>query len=509
LRAATLLPGVLLVLAARPVLADEDEAARVREVTIQDVIDLGLAYNLGLESSRLDVLLRRLDVDRESAAWDVGLTASAGGGEELIPSRSLLNGADVVDTDNANFAFGLTKPTRLGPSLGLDWRSNRSFSNSAFSTINPAYDSALEVSLTVPLLQGWGRAANESALRASRLSLRSSQYQLLDDVATTVDEIAAAFWNLVYLQDRVKVLEKSVELAREIEDNERRKARPDIGRSTQLDVQTAEAERKRRETAVIQGRLDALNASDDLRLLVFPFTGRSEDNILLKAVEIPRDTVDVEPLDTFLARALRQRPDLLRTDAELQRLQESIVASRDSLKPQLDLVGSVVWRGVDDNLADSASAVVQGDTPSFNANLNLSWVLGRRAQRAAVRRAELDLEQAKIQRREQVSGIVVEVRRAHRALRTAIREIEATKAEVESATAALAGEQKRLAKGIATILDVSRLEENLRDAELRLLQARTTLERALVGLEKASGTVLEHFRVGIDADFAARRAKGP
>ncbi|MHC4931587.1 MAG: TolC family protein, partial [Planctomycetota bacterium] len=179
--------------------AAEEAGPPDRTIDFQEAVDLGLAYNLGLKSKRLEALMARFSVREEEAAWDSTLSADAAGGEFLTPARSDLAGADVVDTDSAHFELGFEKPFRLGPSLGLKWRTDYNFSNSAFASVNPAYDSALDVTLLVPLLRGRGREVNESDLRASRAGEQAARWELLDEAALLVERIADAYWNLVYL----------------------------------------------------------------------------------------------------------------------------------------------------------------------------------------------------------------------------------------------------------------------------------------------------------------------
>ncbi|MHC4819532.1 MAG: TolC family protein [Planctomycetota bacterium] len=484
----------------------ERREERVREITVREAIELGLAYNLGLKNARLDALIARFDVEAADAAWDPTLTTDVGLTEQLIPSRTQLAGANVVDTDNYNFALGVTQPFRVGPTLGLTWRTDRTFNNSTFATINPAYDTALDLQLMVPLLRGRGRSAQEADLRSTQAAAQGARYLLVDEAMGLIDEVASGYWALLALQERVRVLQKSVDVAREIEDTERRKARPEIGRSTQLDVTTAKAETKRRETALIQGRLDAANASDDLRLLVLPFTGGPDDNVVLVAVMTPKDLGAIPPLDHLVETALARRPDLKAADTEISRMQEGVVKARDQLRVQLDLGAGVTWRGVDGDFTGSAEQTLRGDFPSVGATLNLVWTMGRRAARAALRRAEVDLEKARLDRREQVNGAVVEVRKAHRQLLTSLEEIKATREEVAAAAAALEGERLRLQRGSSTVLDVARLEENLTEAQLRLLQARAILAQARVTILRVTGTLLEEFGLELGPDLHVRYA---
>jgi outer membrane protein TolC len=479
---------------------------RIREITVREAIELGLAYNLGLKNARLDALIARFDVEAANATWDPTLTTDLNIGEQLFPARTQLAGANIVDTDNFNFALGVTQPFRVGPTLGLTWRTDRTFTNSTFSTINPAYDTALELQLMVPLLRGRGRSAQEADLRSTQAAAQGARFLLVDEAMRLIDEVATGYWTLLALQERVRVLEKSVEVARDIEETERRKARPAIGRSTELDVTTAKAETKRRETALIQGRLDAANASDDLRLLVLPFTGGPDDRVVLVAVMTPKDLGAIPPLERLVETALARRPDLKAADTEIRRAEEEVVKARDQLRVQFDLGAGVTWRGVDGDFTSSAEQTLKGDFPSVGATLNLIWTMGRRAARAALRRADVSLEKARLDRRAQVSSAVVEVRKAHRQLLTSLEEIEATREEVAAAAAALDGERLRLQRGSSTVLDVARLEENLTEAQLRLLQARANLAQARVRILRVTGTLLEEFGLDLGPDLHVRYA---
>jgi outer membrane protein TolC len=342
-------------------------------------------------------------------------------------------------------------------------------------------------------------------LRASRAGAQGARFTLLSEAEVLIESIAVAYWNLVYLEDRVRVLEKSLEVAREIEEAERKKLRPEIGRSTPLDVTTAHAETKTRETNLISGRLDAANASDDLRLLILPFTGGPDDRIALRAVQKPADPSEVPDLDRLVADALATRNDLRATESRIEQLREGVVSARNQLRIQLDLAGALTFRGVDGDISGASEQALGGDYPSANAALTFSWPLGRRAAKAALRRAQLLLEQAEVQRNDQVSAIVVEVRKAHRGLQAAMEGLVSLREGVIAAEASLQGERKRLERGSSTILDVAQLEESSTTAELRLLETRTKVEQARIRLQRATGGLLSGFGIDLGPEDEVRR----
>ncbi|MHC4955979.1 MAG: TolC family protein [Planctomycetota bacterium] len=489
--------------------APPSDQARDRRVTLSDAIELGLAYNIGIKSARFDALVARMQVAREDAAWDWNLDSEFGMSETLTPSRSDLAGAEVVETDSANFVLGLTKAFRDGPTLGLRWRNDRTFTNSSFANINPAYDTNLDVSLTVPLLRGRGRTVQEAGLRASRAAADAARWELMDRTERLIQEISNAYWNLVFLQERVSVLTKALEVAEDVAKVERRKMDPEIGRATVLSVAQAEAERLRREADLIAGELDAANGSDTLRRLILPFTGGKEDAVKLDAKSRLRDRISVEELGDLVEQALAHRNDLRRNDSEIERLNEEVIRARNNLRIRLDLDAGVSWAGVSGNLVDSAGEITKDAEPSWRGVFRVEWPIGRREARAALRQRQLDLERARVERRELVNVVVSEVRLSHRTLRTSMREIAVRRKELAASLTALDGERQLLKRGSATVIDVALLEENAVDAALRLLQAQTILERSRIDVLRAAGGLLDEWGVRFDKELRiAERAGG-
>jgi outer membrane protein len=483
-----------------------DEKLPSRSLKFADAIELGMAYNLGLRTARFDALIARLQVEREDSAWDWTLDSEFGIGEALTPSRSTLAGAGIVETESANFALGVTKTFRSGPSLGLSWRNDRYYSNSSFNTLNPAYETNVDLTLTVPLLRGRGSDAQEAGLRASEAAAEAARFDFYDRAERLIQEVADAYWNLVFLQERIKVLKKALGVAQDTENVELRKLKPDIGRATKLTVAQAEAERHRREADLIAGQLDAANASDALRRLILPFTGEDADAVVLEAKSELRDQFVVAGLAPVVQAALGKRYDLRRAESNIQRLQEVAVDARNNLRVRLDFDAALGTTGLNSAYESSVSDAFRGDTPNYRGALIMSWPIGRRDAKAAVRQAEYNIDKARVERQERVNGIVSEVRIAHRTLISNMREIVVRRQELKASLVALEGERKRLQRGATTVLDVARLEENTVNAALRLLQAQTELERAQIELLRSTGSLLQQWDVKFDKDLNRKKS---
>ncbi|MHC4410575.1 MAG: TolC family protein, partial [Planctomycetota bacterium] len=97
------------------------------------------------------------------------------------------------------------------------------------------------------------------------------------------------------------------------------------------------------------------------------------------------------------------------------------------------------------------------------------------------------------------------VRVAHRTIRWNIREIAARRAEFKASLLALDGERVRQKRGVTTVIDVARLEENTVNAALRLLGTQTELERAYIEMLRSSGSLLNKWGIRFNRDLERSR----
>jgi outer membrane protein TolC len=210
----------------------------------------------------------------------------------------------------------------------------------------------------------------------------------------------------------------------------------------------------------------------------------------------------------LIDRALHNRPELIETDIDLVNRQISRQAASNALLPTLSLVGfyggaglggivNPVFTGgttpdVPPDLGGTLRNAFNSSSPDYFIGLNLSIPFRNRVAKADQYRSELEYRQAGLRKEQLKKQIRIEVRNAQYTL-------EQSRARVEAATKArdLAQKTFEITKkeqdlGSGSSYQSMTSQRDLSVAELDLVTAMTTYEKAKVELNRATGATLEH-----------------
>jgi len=221
----------------------------------------------------------------------------------------------------------------------------------------------------------------------------------------------------------------------------------------------------------------------------------------------PSDTDASKPVLDLIAEALQNRPELLETDVDLVNRQISRQAARNALLPSLSLVGSYGGTG----LAGLANPAFTGDVPNvptdliggwrtaFNnsspdyvVGLNLNIPFRNRVAKADQYRSELEYRQASLRKEQLKKQIRIEVRNAQYALEQSRARVEAARKARDLAARTFEITRKEQDLGAVSSYQTTTAQRDLSVAELDLVTAMTTYQKARVELDRATGATLEH-----------------
>jgi outer membrane protein TolC len=186
-------------------------------------------------------------------------------------------------------------------------------------------------------------------------------------------------------------------------------------------------------------------------------------------------------LDTekWIATAIENRPEIMEVDERLSKSLLDIKVAKNSLLPQVDLVGS--YGRSQNGLTFGRSLDFHGQ--AWGAGLIFSVPLGNVAAKSTLARAGIEqsrLQQELLQRKRLVEQ---EVRAAVIKLRASAERMKARSMIVEQARGKMEVSQGRFALGLATNLDIIDAQEDLLDAETDLLQAVVDYNIGIAELE--------------------------
>ena len=136
----------------------------VLEIDLLDAYQLALARNLNLHVSRYDLAIADANIRGSGGIFDPYLTADVSGNSTQSPTSTILEGANVAQSRGTNFYLGVEQLLPTGTVLGGNWTSFRGETNSTFFFLNPRWDAELNLTLTQPLLNGFGTTVTRSQI---------------------------------------------------------------------------------------------------------------------------------------------------------------------------------------------------------------------------------------------------------------------------------------------------------------------------------------------------------
>jgi len=297
--------------------------------------------------------------------------------------------------------------------------------------------------------------------------------------------VASDYYLLLTAQERLQAATETLKTAQTTQDAA--EDRLNNGRATQPDVLNARAE-------AAQAVFDLESADGDEKIARVTLTeavgADPSPNILIdgqKDTPLPQSlTLSIEAL---IDRAMTNRPDLQAQAAEIRAADDAIRQAKAAYRPQIGLTASAaqtsVWPTTDYGELGPASE------PTWAATLGIEW----RIWDGGARKNELAIAQSK--HREAQDGMTElrdqatrEVWTAYIAFRSAVKKELAAESLLESASTSYSASLDAYQYGVKNLVDVLTAENQLAQARLSGVSARSQLLLEAVDLEFVTGNLL-------------------
>ena len=485
--------------------------------------------------------------------FDPLLTSSASIFDGTTPiNNAFISGAGTstlasVVSHSTQFNNSYSQTFHTGTNLTVNWNNTRSSSNVA-NFFNPAVNSNLQISISQPLLNGFGIEMWTRNIRIAKNNRIIADWAFAQQAITTITNTITAYWELAYARENVKVNQQAVAVAQKLyEDN---KKQLEIGSLAPLDVTRSESEVATDTQNLVLAQTVQLQDEQTLKNFV------SKDPLAPNVINveiIPTDkpsqpaAIEGGSFEDAVKEAFAKRPELQEQVYNLKNAAIDVRATKNALLPSLTANAFYLSAGLAGNSTVTGTPVPGAGAPIVGANgspvlvdvngvptpvfeptavtpivgtsqqgfttaqnqifhnrfpeyagqLTLELPLRNRSAQAFHARALLVQRQLETQEQQLRNAALLDVRNTYIALTQDRAQVAAASKARELQQQTFDAEQKKYQLGASTTYNVILTQRDLIAAQGTELRALANLVEAKANYERALGRTLEVNRVTI------------
>lgn len=513
-----------------PRLADTD-LTRARAGAVPRGVPLGVREGPRSATGAPDLLFPSVGFGTEPS---LSLGTFTSGGGRLPPSKdpvlttalrrteldqpqpnSFAAGTSALVTKTTTSSVGFQQGFLTGGELTVSFDNTDTRTSNRRYDLNPYTASGLSVSFVQPLLRGFGVAVNERYIRVARNTRGVSDLVFEQQLVTTVASVVRLYWDLVSLNEDVRVRQQALERTeRLLADTQ---AHAEVGTRAEIDVVRARAEvaRSRRDLIASEGlaRQQETLVKDYLSAHSIADPGLAALRVV-PSDSLPANLTEVPPAADALAEAARgKRPDLAQARLQIDNTRALLSGTRNARLPSVDAIATFRSNGLAGSLnpltlagaaAHTAAPELLGgygsvldqlagrSFPDFVVGLQITIPLRNRAAEADYARDQLAVRQQEIRVQQIEKQIRLEIENALIALEQARATAEAAQQERTYQEQAVAAEIDRLGVGVSTTYLVIQYQRDLAQARSAEVAALASYAKARAAVARVSGQLLEY-----------------
>ena len=461
--------------------------AAVPALTLEECVARALNHNFDLQLQQFSTANARDEIIAANAVYDPALFSTAA----LAGRKNTAGTSTQEQAVRAGVSQRLVTGAEVTASTSILRAKERPYSSPPL--FNPVYTSDLSLSVTQPLLQGFGVTLNRASIARARLGLTRAQLDFKAVVLALIRNVETAYYTLAFSREQLAVRKFSLSIAQTLLDEN--KARLNTGVATNLEVLQSEV-------GVANARRDLLLAEQtvqDSEDTLLNLIGRFAFSTPPGPVTLSDLTVPAVTFDRSYALALANAPDYAANKVLAEQLRIDADIAKNNRLPVLDLGAAVGFNGDGRRDAGGAfSSASSGDSYDWQVDLTLRLPWGLRAERARHRQALTNLRRQETFIQQLDQSLLVQVRSAVRAVETNRETATVSTLATELSQKQFETEKARYEAGLSTYRFVEDSRQDLDTARVNELLAKVNLRIALAELARLEGTSLARYNVQLE-----------
>jgi outer membrane protein TolC len=429
--------------------------------------------------------------------------------------------ANALVSNVTNATFGIQQGFASGAQVGLNFDNSHNIYNAINTSYSPFSASSLGLTVTQPLLRGYGPSLNRRFIRIAANERRISSLLFRQQLILTVYGVLRLYTDFVALTEDVKVKQEAATLASKLFDDV--KAQVDEGTLAQVEMTRANAQ-------VFSTRQDLINSrglleeQEAILKNLLTRTGNADPEVQ-SAHLIPTDPLtipdkdEIRPIQDLINDALANRPDLGQARLQIDNSRIGLAGSRNATLPEVDLVGIMQNNGLGGaatpllpsgnttfvgGYGSALDQVLARNYPTYGVGVQVTIPIHNRIAEADLARDEIQVKQSEIRLRQLQNQARLEVEDALIAMRRARASHEAAMQARQLQQESLDAEQAKFEVGASTSFFVIQYESLLAQAKSTEVAAKSSWVKARAALQRAMGSILDENHISFDNALKGR-----
>ncbi|MCF3572811.1 TolC family protein [Planktothrix agardhii 1806] len=460
-----------------PVMAETDGV----ELTLNDVIILGLENNRTIKNQYLERIVQRQDLIVAEDKFNPNFTPNLS-----INWSDITQGNSTVIANGLVLSAGLVIKIPTGGELNMSWvgqRQQQNYQGSGGSDRDVLRQN-LELTFKQPLLRGAGQRVNRADIEIARIT---ETINLLDLKSTLIDkttEIIISYRRVLQAQEEVKIDLQALENAKKTVENTQFLI--DAGRIAKAELITVQSQVADQEIALLSSR----NNLRQRRLDLLELLDIDEDvNIIASQnLEIQPPTLDIDRIRQSI---LEHQPSYLKAKLNLENAKTQLVIDENKRRWNIDLA-TVVRH-------DPAPNIIENRT-ELSAGLTFSKALGDRSIERDFQRRRVNVLKLENDLKETIQKVNTEVTKNLQDIELNFKKVELSRQATKLAELQLSNEVEKIKLGFQgrRLLDLVDFQSKLNEAQNNELNAKIDYLNALTNLEKNLGITLDTLGITLE-----------
>jgi outer membrane protein TolC len=474
------------------------QALNVEATTLaQQITNQSQEGTMALQQGLASVNLQRQILGLSQKSADTAISPTLGLLSPTPITQPVLDNVVVLDQQSTQGVMGLQGRLPYGTKYEFQISADRfrdTFAGDP-NPVTPLFQDFAGLTIQQPLLKNFGKDANLADLRVAQLNKKTQVLTWKQNVSTAVQGVMSNYYDMVGSLQDMHVREDAITADSKLV--ELYKRRVELGFSTPLDVQQAEVAVSTDREAFLTAKNNFLERQFSFKRLILAQYDAKNVRIF-----IPEGTPSLVPPPInrthLLSLAFEKRYDYKATLVAADVQDVRLKFAKNQLLPELDLVGTYGFNGLDASFARSNDQIFNGATPQWSVGFNFQFPLGNRQAKAQYSALAGQKEQAILKIKEIELTIANDLDTIDTRIETNRQRTLTSRQTRELGEEAVRIAYRRLDEGLISAFDVIDQQRKLYDAKSREIAAIAELNKSVTLLWLVTGTILERQSIGFE-----------